>query len=509
MCPRCAAEYADPLDRRFHAQPDACWECGPHISWSVTGEANQEITWGNTREASDAIFAAAVRMLLDGGIVAVKGLGGFHLVCDATNPEALAKLRQRKRRWGKAFAVMVASADEARRVCHIDQAEQGVLESTKRPIVLLRKRQEAHFAAGLADKLPELGVMLPCTPVQHLLLHDFTRALQAQRGTDALAMLVMTSGNLHEPIVTDDAQARQKLAGIADAVLGNNRAILSRYDDSVVRVIQAGGEQAIQFVRRARGYAPLPLPLGCPEAQPKQETLLAVGPEQKATFALVRAAAADDQQPDAFVSQHIGDVENAETYDAWLGAKSRYESLFQKRPTRFACDKHPEYLTSKWAREQAQRNKLPLVECSTTMRTSPRCWARTTCSALCAASRSTARATAPTATSGAARCCWQTSKPTSASRTSPTFPCPAARRPSVTRCAWRMACCMSSTCLNTRVRQTCWRGAGGQADVCAQMIERGLNTPYTSSVRPPVRRYQRHPGHLPAAHVRRPARHRA
>ena len=363
MCPRCAAEYADPLDRRFHAQPDACWECGPHISWSVTGEANQEITWGNTREASDAIFAAAVRMLLDGGIVAVKGLGGFHLVCDATNPEALAKLRQRKRRWGKAFAVMVASADEARRVCHVDQAEQGVLESTKRPIVLLRKRQEAHFAAGLADKLPELGVMLPCTPVQHLLLHDFTQALQAQRGTDALAMLVMTSGNLHnEPIVTDDAQARQKLAGIADAVLGNNRAILSRYDDSVVRVIQAGCEQAIQFVRRARGYAPLPLPLECPEAQPKQETLLAVGPEQKATFALVRAAAADDQQPDAFVSQHIGDVENAETYDAWLEAKSRYESLFQERPARLACDKHPEYLTSKWAREQAQRNKLPLVE---------------------------------------------------------------------------------------------------------------------------------------------------
>ena len=214
---------------------------------------------------------------------------------------------------------------------------------------------------GLYDT--KLGVMLPCTPVQHLLLHDFTQTLQAQRGADALGMLVMTSGNLHnEPIVTDDAQARQKLAGIADAVLGNNRAILSRYDDSVVRVIQAGGEQAIQFVRRARGYAPLPLPLGCPEAQPKQETLLAVGPEQKATFALVRAAAADDQQPDAFVSQHIGDVENAETYDAWLEAKSRYESLFQERPARLACDKHPEYLTSKWAREQAQRDKLPLVE---------------------------------------------------------------------------------------------------------------------------------------------------
>ena len=379
MCPRCAEEYADPLDRRFHAQPDACWECGPHVSLSVPAtdvpqspslafsespdNNSWNIAWGSTREASDAIFAQVAQLLLDGGIAAVKGLGGFHLVCDATNPEALAKLRERKHRWGKAFAVMVTSADDARRVCHVDKVEQSVLESTKRPIVLLRKRQDAHLAAGLADKLPELGVMLPCTPVQHLLLHDFTQALRAAKGADALPMLVMTSGNMHnEPIVTDDAQACEKLAGIADVVLGNNRAIRARFDDSVVRVIQAGGEQAIQFVRRARGYAPLPLSLNCPEAQPQQETLLATGPEQKATFTLVRAAAADDQQPDAFVSQHIGDVENAETYDAWLEAKTRYQQLFQEQPTRLACDMHPEYLTSKWAREQAQRNNMPLTQ---------------------------------------------------------------------------------------------------------------------------------------------------
>ncbi len=379
MCPRCAEEYADPLDRRFHAQPDACWECGPHVSLSVPAtdvpqspslafsespdNNGWNIAWGSTREASDAIFAQVAQLLLDGGIAAVKGLGGFHLVCDATNPEALTKLRERKHRWGKAFAVMVTSADDARRVCHVDKVEQSVLESTKRPIVLLRKRQDAHLAAGLADKLPELGVMLPCTPVQHLLLHDFTQALRAAKGADALPMLVMTSGNMHnEPIVTDDAQACEKLAGIADVVLGNNRAIRARFDDSVVRVIQAGGEQAIQFVRRARGYAPLPLLLNCPEAQPQQETLLATGPEQKATFTLVRAAAADDQQPDAFVSQHIGDVENAETYDAWLEAKTRYQQLFQEQPTRLACDMHPEYLTSKWAREQAQRNNMPLTQ---------------------------------------------------------------------------------------------------------------------------------------------------
>lgn len=382
MCSRCAEEYADPLNRRFHAQPDACWECGPHVSLCLpaerVGSASQSpsltfsespdssgwgIAWGNTREASDAIFARVVQLLLTGGIAAVKGLGGFHLVCDASNPEALAKLRERKHRWGKAFAVMVTTADDARRVCHVDKVEQSVLESTKRPIVLLRKRQDAQLAAGLADKLPELGVMLPCTPVQHLLLHDFAQALRAVKGADALPMLVMTSGNMHnEPIVTDDAQACEKLAGIADAILGNNRAICARYDDSVVRVVQAGGEQAIQFVRRARGYAPLPLPLNCPEAQPKQETLLATGPEQKATFALVRAASADGQQPDAFVSQHIGDVENAETYDAWLEAKTRYQQLFQEQPTRLACDMHPEYLTSKWAREQAQSKQLPLTQ---------------------------------------------------------------------------------------------------------------------------------------------------
>ena len=363
MCPRCAAEYADPLDRRFHAQPDACWDCGPHISWVNLVQGQEEPQWGNTREESDAIFAEAVKLLLEGGIVAVKGLGGFHLVCDASNPDALAKLRQRKRRQGKAFAVMVAGAADARRVCHVDKAEQGALESTKRPIVLLRKRAEAQFAVGLADNLPELGVMLPCTPVQHLLLHDFAEALRAQQGDSALPMLVMTSGNLHnEPIVTDDDRALSKFAGIADAVLGNNRRILSRYDDSVLRVVRVGDEQAIQFIRRARGFAPLPIALDCPEAQPKQETLLATGSEQKATFTLVRAAATDDQRPDAFVSQHIGDVENAETYDAWLEAEERYRQLFQETPRRLACDAHPEYLASKWAREQAQCNNLPLTE---------------------------------------------------------------------------------------------------------------------------------------------------
>ncbi len=383
MCPRCAAEYADPLDRRFHAQPDACFECGPHLSWrerlslaggraneadsKQAGELLSETVWGTTREESDAILARAVELLLAGKILAVKGLGGFHLVCDAENAEAVAALRQRKRREGKAFAVMMGNVDAVRRVCEVNQAEEGVLASAQRPIVLLRKRAQALFVPRLADGLPELGVMLPYTPVQHLLLHDFAQAKRAQDGCagDCTAMLVMTSGNVHnEPIVTDDEDAYAKLSGIADGFLGNNRAIRARYDDSVVRVVRAGSAgDAVQFIRRARGYAPLPLaiPKFCgAEGEPavsdeppsrEQFSIFATGPEQKTTFALTRDA-------EAFVSQHIGDMENAETYDAWLQAKSRYQALFEIEPNLVACDLHPEYLTSKWAHAQ----KLPVME---------------------------------------------------------------------------------------------------------------------------------------------------
>ena len=351
-------------------------------------------TWGATRQESDAILARAVELLLAGKILAVKGLGGFHLVCDANNAEAVAALRARKRREGKAFAVMMRDADAVRDVCHVSEAEEGVLASTQRPIVLLRKRADAAFAPKLADDLPELGVMLPYTPLQHLLLHDFAEAHASRAHADAPAMLVMTSGNVHdEPIVTDDQEAYDKLSGIADAFLGNNRAIRARYDDSVVRVIQAGSAgDAVQFIRRARGYAPLPIALpsvsqslGCANAtesladvggsasdqnvsretsvrgespdEAADETLsiLAAGPEQKNAFTLTRDA-------EAFVSQHIGDMENAETYDAWLQAKDRYARLFEIAPNRLACDLHPEYLTTKWAVEESRARNLPLVQ---------------------------------------------------------------------------------------------------------------------------------------------------
>lgn len=365
MCPACAAEYADPLDRRFHAQPDACFDCGPHITWreAVNGDAcgnsSATPTVGTTREASDAIIERCVELLASGGIVAIKGLGGFHLACDAANEQAVRELRRRKRRSNKPLAVMVRSLADAGRLCHIDDAERDLLAGSIRPIVLLRRRTVGEgnggspdilaLAPSVAHDLPELGVMLPYTPLQHLLL--------AAAEVCGMHALVMTSGNLsEEPIETDDDLAWEHLvaAGIADALLGNDRAILSRYDDSVVRVVDG----AVMPVRRARGYAPQPLPLPALDGAPS--CVLACGPQQKATIALTREGT--NGEAPCFVSQHIGDVENGGTFDAWNAARTRLEDLFDLAPAALACDVHPSYLSGQWAREQARKCNLPLVE---------------------------------------------------------------------------------------------------------------------------------------------------
>lgn len=364
MCPECAAEYANPLDRRFHAQPDACFNCGPHIMWREAsvgdepGEAAAPLAVGTTRETSDAIIDRCVELLALGGIVAIKGLGGFHLSCDASNEQAVAELRRRKRRSNKPLAVMVRSLADAERLCHISDVERGLLAGSIRPIVLLRRRAVCEsgdspdalaLAPSVARDLPELGVMLPYTPLQHLLL-----AAAEARGMHAL---VMTSGNLsEEPIETDDGLAWEHLvaAGIADALLGNDRAILSRYDDSVVRVVDG----VVMPVRRARGYAPQPLPL--PALASAAPCVLACGPQQKATIALTREDANGTSA--CFVSQHIGDVENGATFDAWNAARTRLEDLFDLAPAALACDLHPSYLSSQWAREQAREHNLPLIE---------------------------------------------------------------------------------------------------------------------------------------------------
>ena len=367
MCPTCAAEYGDPLDRRFHAQPDACFDCGPHITWREanapdgTGLEDPGATpaIGGTREASDAIIERCVELLASGDIVAIKGLGGFHLACDAANEQAVTELRCRKRRSNKPLAVMVRNLADAERLCHVDDVERDLLTGSVRPIVLLRRRDAGGsgddfsdalaLAPSVAHDLPELGVMLPYTPLQHLLL--------ATAEAHDMHALVMTSGNLsEEPIETDDDLAWEHLvaAGIADALLGNNRAILSRYDDSVVRVVDG----AAMPVRRARGYAPQPLPL--PTLDGAAPSVLACGPQQKATIALTRED--EDGKAACFVSQHIGDVENGATFDAWNAARTRLENLFDLVPAALVCDLHPSYLSSQWAREQARERNLPLIE---------------------------------------------------------------------------------------------------------------------------------------------------
>ena len=349
MCPACAHEYADPADRRFHAQPDACFACGPQLTWR-TAEEPGCVLRGSDLATSDDIITRAAQMLQDGGIVAVKGLGGFHLACDARNEAAVRQLRERKHRPTKPLAVMFADLNALRQVCEVSDAERAQLTSPRTPIVLLRRKDAASvpenlaIAPSVAGDLPELGAMLPYTPLQHLLL----RAMGAP--------LVMTSGNLaDEPIICDDQVAVSRLIDVADAWLGNNRPILARYDDSVVRV--EGGRT--QVVRRARGIAPTPVKLPNPPGiDPNGASLpcvLACGPEQKATFCLTRGE-------EAFVSQHLGDLENADSFDAWRRTLGKYEGLFGLAPKVLACDMHPEYLSSKWARDLADKEGLPLCE---------------------------------------------------------------------------------------------------------------------------------------------------
>ncbi len=368
MCPTCAAEYADPLDRRFHAQPDACFDCGPHITWSRDGErhgrkrsrvrARRRLSWRTLSQRCAIIERCAERQHSQRWHCRHQGPGRIpNLACDAANEQAVTELRRRKRRSNKPLAVMVRNLADAERLCHVNDAERDLLAGSIRPIVLLRRRDAGAgdssdalaLAPSVAHDLPELGVMLPYTPLQHLLL--------ATAEAHGMHALVMTSGNLsEEPIETDDDLAWEHLAaaGIADALLGNDRAILSRYDDSVVRVVDG----AAMPVRRARGYAPQPLPL--PTLGGAAPSVLACGPQQKATIALTRED--EDGKAACFVSQHIGDVENGATFDAWNAAHTRLEDLFDLAPAALACDLHPSYLSSQWAREQVRERNLPLVE---------------------------------------------------------------------------------------------------------------------------------------------------
>jgi len=347
MCPDCASEYQDPLDRRFHAQPVACPVCGPKawLEWRMED--------GKQTVEGDRAIHAAQKMLAEGKILAVKGLGGFHLACDATNVEAVAELRRRKLRVDKPFALMMPDTATIEEHCLISKAERELLESRQRPIVLLRRKPKSNVAPDVSPKQDTLGVMLPYTPLHYLLLSmDVGPQTASTMVYCPLSALVMTSGNLsEEPIAIGNDEARQRLSTLADAFLLHNRDIRTRCDDSVVRV---SGDQETEsryhpfyFLRRSRGYAPnsLSLPFEVPP-------ILATGPELKNTFCLTR-------ERYAFLSHHIGDMENYETLRSFEDGITHFERLFRIQPEAIAYDLHPDYLSTRYALERAERENLP------------------------------------------------------------------------------------------------------------------------------------------------------
>ena len=326
MCPDCQAEYDNPLDRRFHAQPNACSKCGPRLELLDTK--------GNHIETSDVI-ATATQLLKEGKIMAIKGLGGFLLACDATNDEAVKVLRQRKRRPFKPLAIMAADIKEIKRHCLVFEAEEKLLTSPQSPIVLLQWKSESTVCQAVAPNLKYLGAMLPYTPLHHLLLREVGLPL------------VMTSGNIsEEPIAKDNNEAIRRLSGIADYFLAHNRDIYARYDDSVTFVEKG----VAQLTRRARSYAPYPIHLNF-----KTKQVLGCGAEEKNTFCLTK----DNY---AFISQHIGDMENLETLEHFENTLALYKKLFRIEPETIAYDLHPEYLSTKYALElSSQFSHLELV----------------------------------------------------------------------------------------------------------------------------------------------------
>ncbi len=371
LCEDCREEYEDPTDRRFHAQPNACPVCGPHI-W-LTNAEGAPLAGDSIHAATEAVLAKARALLLAGKILAIKGLGGFHLACDATNANAVQRLREHKRRPHKPFAVMVPTLNDVRAYCECSPQAEALLTSPQCPIVLLKRRDIRTTMRSIADIVAPntdmLGLMIPYTPLHHILLRDVGRPL------------VMTSGNVtEEPIAKDNDEALRRLGPLADAFLLHNRDIYARYDDAVWHLVPVGqglrptpaaprplqlprpetfGEQSSpsalyrlpstaipQPLRRARGYAPLPVHVPF-----KLRSIFATGPEMKNTFCLTR----DDY---AFISQHIGDMENLETLEHYEAALKTYKYLFRIEPEEVVCDLHPDYLTTRLAREYAQEAGL-------------------------------------------------------------------------------------------------------------------------------------------------------
>lgn len=320
MCPSCGEEYGDVEDRRYHAQPTCCPDCGPRLEYLDGAGA---VVPGDPIQAAQAALRA-------GKIVAVKGLGGFHLACLADDPRLIAELRRRKRRDEKPFALMCADTDAARCICEVSAEEQAALESWRRPIVLLKKKPSCP---ALVSGNRELGVMLPYTPLHYLLMEGFQ-------------WLVMTSANLSDcPVVIENAAALESLRGVADGFLLHDRDIVTRCDDSLIRVFR----EKEYLLRRSRGYAPQPLRFPA-----VKDGVLACGAEQKASFALSRNGL-------VFLSQHVGDLKNAQTLAHYERQIAHFEALFGVGVRCVACDLHPDYLSTRYARDRARAEGLPLV----------------------------------------------------------------------------------------------------------------------------------------------------
>ncbi|MBI3161502.1 MAG: carbamoyltransferase HypF, partial [Chloroflexi bacterium] len=350
LCPDCEREYKDPVNRRFHAQPVACPACGPYV-W---------LELRNTPHAPRNNAILETRQLLSNGqIVAIKGLGGFHLACDATNSAAVTELRNRKLRVDKPFALMMPDIATIEKHCFVNDSERELLQSTARPIVLLHRKSESNIAKEVSPHQHWLGVMLPYTPLHYLLFTD-----HCSLPTDNYSLitaLVMTSGNLsEEPIATDNNEVRERLSKLADAFLMHNRDIYIRCDDSVVRVFDDSPQTtedvpspilhyppSIYPLRRSRGYSPHPVRL--PFESPQ---ILAAGSELKNTFCITN-------KNYAFLSHHIGDMENYETLKSFEQGVEHFEKLFRVKPVAIACDLHPNYLATRYAFERAQRENLP------------------------------------------------------------------------------------------------------------------------------------------------------
>jgi hydrogenase maturation protein HypF len=357
MCRECHGEYEDPLNRRFHAQPNACPVCGPQVylldrvgDITISSQTVEHPTKADTsamgaihrplREADDDPILEAAKQLAKGAILAIKGLGGYHLACDALNDESVRQLRQRKHREAKPFALMVPDLDTARKLCRVSDAEASLLMSHRRPIVLLSRLSDCPIAPDVAPAYDTVGIMLPYTPLHHVLLHAFTQIMNFGRP----AVLVMTSGNLSdEPIAFKDEDAAQRLTYIADGMLAHNREIHIRCDDTVTR-IAAGAEQ---IFRRSRGYAPEPIMMSFDF--PTQ--ILACGAHLKNTFCLGKGR-------QAFLSHHIGDLENLETLTSFREGIEHFQRIFDIHPEVVAYDLHPEYLATKYALDTNMPQKI-------------------------------------------------------------------------------------------------------------------------------------------------------